>query len=833
MEAQSSRVSIRPHGSSMLGTSDRPSSAAGCYSQFGARGGKFSSAKPKSDVDWAIYRAKQCPGPGEYAGVGKDQVPRGGRFNMSNPKSDIDWLIKKSSEEPGPGDYRLNEKNMRPGGGKFSTARPKSALDWTIFNARQRPGPGHYQPDAHYKVNGGRFSSAKPKSDVEWCIARAKQQPGPGQYKVTTNRMAGGKFNMSNPKSDVDWAILKAMSSPSPQDYNADAYHKIVGGRFSTSRPKSALDWEIYRSKQMPGPGEYNAELQSIGRRAGQEYMPSTPSNPSRPNTAHSSSLPPEARGKVRPKGLNESSESIYGVGNDRPKRPATATGIPAAARGKPRPQGMAPKSPAAAAAAAAPGKDLPPRATSAPPGPRMAPSSPISRPETPAGKADSRHKVYVAMPGTRPGSVPPKRSSNVYVGEDPMVYRPQSNRPASALENKQKSRPKTKTMGTQASEEDMVIFLQLPIPPFLHLSIRVLWMCDNLLCDNSCCGVCQRMIDRQMEEVERKRKRAASEKKNDSRGDKDLRSRSVTGRALSASDFSSSRTSNFASAPVRASKRIPRKDKNKVVYPMGVTRPAGNVFSVSPGSCSRGCRVKEQLALMMCGASSSPPRALTLVLTLSLVFLLALLAAVTNARSKLSDNARKLFDLAMQSGEFKKMMVRPARSDCACFSAPVTPEASRILGFPGLTGVCWTISQELYTGVKDPTDVIEKYAGTFNSVKSCLFSLHPQVTLFSTLQRRQQCGATNRSSKAVARDDRICTRAKGHFCGDECARSMWIHVLRGAVTCICLMHIFVYVVRRLFLVCVCSCVCKLHVLLWTMVLVTPVGSRNNKVFAT
>lgn len=33
-------------------------------------------------------------------------------------------------------------------------------------------------------------------------------------------------------------------------------------------------------------------------------------------------------------------------------------------------------------------------------------------------------------------------------------------------------------------------------------------------------------------------------------------------------------------------------------------------------------------------------------------------LTAVASTRSKLSDNARKLFDLAMQSSEFKKMMV-------------------------------------------------------------------------------------------------------------------------------------------------------------------------------
>lgn len=189
---QGSRVSIRPQRSGMNGlSSERPHSAASTYSQFGARGGKFSSAKPKSDVEWAIHRAKQCPGPGEYK-TNKDYIPKGGRFNMSNPKSDIDWVIKKGSEQPGPCDYRLGDKHLKPTGGKFSTARPKSALEWTIFNARQRPGPGHYEVDSHRRVNGGRFSSAKPKSDVEWKMHDAKQKPGPGQYQVRKDVIPSG-----------------------------------------------------------------------------------------------------------------------------------------------------------------------------------------------------------------------------------------------------------------------------------------------------------------------------------------------------------------------------------------------------------------------------------------------------------------------------------------------------------------------------------------------------------------------------------------------------------------------------------------------------------------
>jgi hypothetical protein len=142
----------------------------------------------------------------------------------------------------------------------------------------------------------------------------------------------------------------------------------VGGGKFSMARPKSALDWTIYRSKLCPGPGEYNSELNAIGRRSGVpldrqpflaqkvfctatlyskytraltwrfcfRYNPSQPSLPVKDRPKSADGIPPEARGKVRPKsGLNQkSNDSLYGIGNDRPKRPSTSLGIPPEARG-------------------------------------------------------------------------------------------------------------------------------------------------------------------------------------------------------------------------------------------------------------------------------------------------------------------------------------------------------------------------------------------------------------------------------------------------------------------------------------------------------------------
>jgi hypothetical protein len=55
----------------------------------GPAGGKFNSSKPKSDIDWTIYRAAQMPGPGEYSPL-PSKSKGGGKFNESKPKSDIE-----------------------------------------------------------------------------------------------------------------------------------------------------------------------------------------------------------------------------------------------------------------------------------------------------------------------------------------------------------------------------------------------------------------------------------------------------------------------------------------------------------------------------------------------------------------------------------------------------------------------------------------------------------------------------------------------------------------------------------------------------------------------
>ena len=119
---------------------DIPCEASGRWK--GRQGGKFSTAKPKTDVEWIIYRSKQVPGPSHYRP--KLVEPKKGiKFSDANPKGDVDWIIYRSKQTPGPGQYRLKS-TLAGGGVKFSDANPKSDLEWTIYNASQIPGPARY-----------------------------------------------------------------------------------------------------------------------------------------------------------------------------------------------------------------------------------------------------------------------------------------------------------------------------------------------------------------------------------------------------------------------------------------------------------------------------------------------------------------------------------------------------------------------------------------------------------------------------------------------------------------------------------------------------------------
>ena len=134
------RLSKCRQKSSVPPISDPKCAASGKWR--GRQGGRFSNSKPKSDVDWIIYRSKQIPGPGEYKPL-PVEAKKGVKFSDANPKSEVEWIIYHAKQLPGPGQYPLKS-TLSNSAVKFSDANPKSDLEWTIYNASQVPGPAHY-----------------------------------------------------------------------------------------------------------------------------------------------------------------------------------------------------------------------------------------------------------------------------------------------------------------------------------------------------------------------------------------------------------------------------------------------------------------------------------------------------------------------------------------------------------------------------------------------------------------------------------------------------------------------------------------------------------------
>jgi hypothetical protein len=206
------------------------------------------------------------PGPATYNVSDSRMLGRGlskysGIFSKSKPKSEIDWTMYYAKDTPGPNAYprpKLPKRN----GGKFNESKPKSNIEWTIYRAKQLPGPSDYKPRPMPLPKGGRISTAVVKSEIDWIQYFAKDTPGPNAYpRPALPKKGGGRFNSGNGKSEIEWIVYYNKDTPGPATYGMLPTPKIGGGRFNESQPKSELEWIQYRAKQIPGPNSYDPKV--------------------------------------------------------------------------------------------------------------------------------------------------------------------------------------------------------------------------------------------------------------------------------------------------------------------------------------------------------------------------------------------------------------------------------------------------------------------------------------------------------------------------------------------------------------------------------------------
>jgi len=191
-----------------------------------------------------MYAAAQSPGPGEYP-LPQNNRKTTGRFSTANPKSSLDWDIYRAAWTPGPGAYHISDGRSGSRGGNASTSS-----------------------SAAYKGGGGKFSEAVPKSDLDWKILEAARTPGPGSYKIPNLSEPppfAGRIPFGLPSSYLDAPLRTSATIPGPgQYYKPEATLSPSGGKFNLSKPKSELDWQIFNAAQTPGPGAYETQGAAI-----------------------------------------------------------------------------------------------------------------------------------------------------------------------------------------------------------------------------------------------------------------------------------------------------------------------------------------------------------------------------------------------------------------------------------------------------------------------------------------------------------------------------------------------------------------------------------------
>ena len=119
---------------------------------------------------------EDLPGPGAYDIQLKPG--KGGKMSSHKVKSELDFALERASHEPGPGDYELG---AMLGSGKSSSmaGRTRSTSDMQIANAGRRPGPATYTlPPA--RVRGG-VMTMNSRDDGSLPVL----VPGPGAYYQT------------------------------------------------------------------------------------------------------------------------------------------------------------------------------------------------------------------------------------------------------------------------------------------------------------------------------------------------------------------------------------------------------------------------------------------------------------------------------------------------------------------------------------------------------------------------------------------------------------------------------------------------------------------------
>lgn len=221
-------------------------------STLDTRGGSFSTAFPKSDLEMQLLRSSFLPAPNLMLPSTLDR--RGVIFQQAKlPSTDMDLQIARGASLPAPNAYDTRPVTTAIARGKFNS-KSKRLVERMVHEATLNHGSDPLLLPSTLSTSGGNFNkSKKPLTEIDWAEKRAKQIPAPGSYRAKVmdiSNVQGGKISRTSTLSDIEWAEKRARQLPGPGDYRvveameASSAHKGrgKGGKFSfVYRP---LDFE-------------------------------------------------------------------------------------------------------------------------------------------------------------------------------------------------------------------------------------------------------------------------------------------------------------------------------------------------------------------------------------------------------------------------------------------------------------------------------------------------------------------------------------------------------------------------------------------------------------
>ena len=121
---------------------------------------KFSTNIASTALERHIKQAATMPGPGhthsDYLINHGRKTNSSGKMSTAFPKTELDWIIWRSKDVPAPGDYDLQGLGGRSKGmarGRFSTSNVPSFTDVAVRLSQQVPAPGEYRPQKEYTLS--------------------------------------------------------------------------------------------------------------------------------------------------------------------------------------------------------------------------------------------------------------------------------------------------------------------------------------------------------------------------------------------------------------------------------------------------------------------------------------------------------------------------------------------------------------------------------------------------------------------------------------------------------------------------------------------------------